>query len=364
MQCSSRHAALLVLTALTFDVAVTSAQQRGRPVRVPPAMEQSILAVLGSYTDGDDQAIERWLSTPKLTQSVARYVEAVLTQNKRPWNRSTPAFVLEVATRLMDSTGYAVPDLLKLGWNLMLSRPTPLGADASEDRFELLWHQTALAIAQGLRQYWLQQDHLDLLRLRFPEPQFREQLIAIRLPLARAIAAGGLCCWKREPGEMNQRVPPSERRPVTVDEAVRLFSDAAAIPDLHVEALIRGAVLLHKVGRFREALVWFDRIPVHDDRTLAYVQHFTHGRLLDATDRAADAAAAYRAALDAEPNRQVAGIGLAAALLRAGRVDDAVAVAAEVRQMPGEKLDHDQAFRKADARFVPAWLVEIRKLRR
>ena len=104
--------------------------------------------------------------------------------------------------------------------------------------------------------------------------------------------------------------------------------------------------------------------PPHDDSMLNYVQHLTRGRLFDGADRAADAASAYRRALEAEPRSQLAAIGLAAALLRSARADEAVDAAARARTLGAEHTRHDQAFRQADLRFVRGWLSEIRRLRR
>ena len=69
------------------------------------------------------------------------------------------------------------------------------------------------------------------------------------------------------------------------------------MPALHTEATVRGAVLLHLVGRDADALAWFDRVRPHDERAIGYVHYRTLGRVLDKTPRAADAAVAYRSAL-------------------------------------------------------------------
>jgi tetratricopeptide (TPR) repeat protein len=160
-------------------------------------------------------------------------------------------------------------------------------------------------------------------------------------------------------------VDPSDRRPVSVEEALALFDTAAERDDLRAEALIRGGVLLHKVGRHSEALTWLDRVPAHDDRALGYVHRLTYGRLLDGAGRSADAAAAYAAALEHESSSQPAAIGLAAALLRSGRAVEATEAATRARQIDNaESARFDLPYRRGDMRFVPGWLAEIRKARR
>ena len=332
-------------------------------LRIPAAAAKSLQDALTAYASGDDLAVERWLSGFRGVTHLA-YLELVIERDTTPWRRSTPAFLLEVAAALDGARALRVPDVLKAGLSRMVSRPTALGADPLEDRFELLWHQAALGVAQAVQQYWLQQDLLDVIRLRFDVAGHGGLVAATRIPLARGMAAAGLCCWKREAGETYQQVPPSGRRPVSVDQALALFDEAAGIPALRVEALIRGAVLLRKVGRDAEALAWFDRVPTHEDRALGYVHHLTRARLLDGADRTSDAVIAYRRALDFEPHSQLATIGLAAALLRSGQADAAVGVAARARRMPADVSPEDRIFRRGDARFVPEWLAEIRRLRR
>jgi tetratricopeptide (TPR) repeat protein len=246
----------------------------------------------------------------------------------------------------------------------MLNRSTLLGDDAGDDRFELLWHQTALGVAQGVQQWDLQQEYLDAIRGRFEQARQRGVWADSRIPLARAIAAAGLCCARSAPGEPVQWVRFSSRPPATTFQAaMALFEEAARVPALRVEALIRGGMLLRATGHDAEALAWFGQVP-DDDRSFGYVHHLTRGRILDALHRPAEAVAAYEAALRDAPTAQLAGIGLAAALLRSGRAEAAARTAMEVRRAPGGPTNHFREFQRADVRFVPEWLAEIRRLRR
>lgn len=365
---------LAAFGSLTLAVtAVLSAQQppsRTRP-RIPSTAERSIVDAFNAYAGGDDFAVERWASTP-MARSASSYVELVIGRDGTPWSRARPAFLLEVAAAMTSAassrdvyfSSFRIPNYLKTGMSLVVSRPSQVGAEPLEDRFELLWLQAALGVAQGLQQYWLQQDLLDIVGTRFSDPKLVPLVNASRIPLARAIAAGGLCCWRRLEGETIQIITTAERRSVSTDQALALYVHAAAIPELYTEAMVRGAVLLHQIGRNADALAWFDRVPAHDDQTLGYVHYRTLGRVLDGTERAEDAAVAYRAALRFQPASQLAGTGLAAALLRAGRPDDAASAAEAARRMSAETNTFDTAYRRADRRFVPEWLGEIRRLRR
>jgi hypothetical protein len=334
-------------------------------LRIPPSVERNIHDVLAAYEGGDDRAVERWVASQQGRSSLP-YLETVMLQDTTPWRRAKPAFVLEAVVAMTGTRtlSFRATSLLTAGAAQMVSRPTPIGADPAEDRFELLWHQTAIGLAQGLQQYWLQQDLLDIVAQRYRD--VTRLIEESRIPLARGIAAAGLCCWKRVPGEVVQQVQPSERRHMRVEQAIALFEEAAKIPALRVEALVRGAVLLHKAERNAQALMWFDRVPPHEDKTLGYVHQLTLGRVLDTTTRAEDAVTAYRAALDYEPSSQLPAIGLAAALMRAGLADEGVAAAAAAKRLAAEKVvtNYESAYQRADARFVAEWLAEIRRLRR
>jgi tetratricopeptide (TPR) repeat protein len=345
----------------------------GKPVRVPERVEREIKDALAAYSSGDDLAVERWLE-PRPTAlrngltilagggPNPAHVDDVLRRDPEPWTRSKAAFRLEIAWALRGRATTAL-SLLKSGLEMVVSRPEPVGVDPDADRFELLWIQTALGIAQNAQQILLQQELLDVIQLRaraFP----RQTILQTRMPLARGIAAAGLCCWTLAPGEMVQQVRLPDRGRVTVDEAVSLFDEAAAVPALRVEALVRAAVVLQKAGRDADALARFERVPAHEDRFLGYVQHLTHGRLLDQAGRAEQAVTAYRAALRFEPASQIAATGLAAALLRTGRADDALSAAAAARKLSSETAEFTAPFRRADGRFVADWLAEIRALRK
>jgi tetratricopeptide (TPR) repeat protein len=345
------------------SAAAQQSSSRNR-IRVQPSLERSIHEVLAAYEGGDDRAVERWVTSQQGRSSLAS-LETVIVMDTTPWRRAKPAFVLEAVvamtgTRTLSSRAAS---LLTAGAAQMAGRPTPLGVNPEEDRFELLWYQAAIGVAQGLQQYWLQQDLLDIVAQRCRDvPRLVDES---RIPLARGIAAAGLCCWKRVPGEVVQIVQPSERRHMRVEQAIALFEEAAKKPALSVEALVRGAVLLHKVERDAQALAWFDRVPPHQDRALGYVHHLNYARVLDGTSRAEGAVTAYRAALDYEPASQLPAIGLAAALMRTGRADEAVAAAAAAKRLAAEKvgLNYDLTYQRADSRFVAGWLEEIRRMR-
>lgn len=361
---SLRSVAFQVLVAAaavvaTYHTRLQAAQALQPPVWIRPTAE-NIAPVLTAYGGGADEAAAKWASSLRWWGPASvKDLESVLASSAFS-ARTKAAFVLE----LFVTSVY--PPLLETGRTL-LAQHGPLGVKRGDDEFEVLWHHTALGAMQGGVRFTAEDQYLDEIDPRFEDARRRSVEPANRFALARAIAAAGLCCWNQESWLTSRGMAIAitnapRRRVGTLEFALSLFEDAARIDALRTEALIRGAVLLFEGGRERKALEWFERVPPHDDIVLGYVQHLTHGRVLDALDRPADAAAAYRRALAILPGAQTAGIGLAAALLRTGSADEAVEVAAAARR-GGTSEAPRLTFHMADARFIPQWLSEIRRLK-
>jgi len=309
----------------------------------PCIVKGEIAQTLAAYAAGDASAIARWLDTRRGMGVVAN-TAALVTGNAAVPAPTRLAFLLELG---MTVPAPFVPPLLRAG-RAFVAEPGAVDA-----RVERLWHQGALGVAQHLEQFWLQQELIDATAARIH--------LNPRLPLARGIAAAGLCCWKRVPGAPIQHGRAVRGR-FTLDAALALFDQAAADPALATEARVRGAVLLQSAGRNSEALTWFDRVPPQeDDPALGYVRHFTHARVLDFLQRPADAATAYARALRFHPNAQLARIALAAALLRSGRSAEAGAAAASAGHLPTDDGEHVRTFDRADGRFVRGWIGELRR---
>jgi hypothetical protein len=351
--------AIVVLTSVWMAAAPIRSVQKPTPADVA-RLDQ----MLAAYSAGDDHAVEDALRTPDGLASLNALTRVF---NGTPeWNRMKAAFLLEIvaaSSNFLGSRQWAA----RYGQRLLLARRDPFGFDANDDRFEMLWHQAALGILQGLRQPEAELDYLDAIEPRLTQASRRGVTADTRFALARAIAAAGVCCPARnEPSNLTviYRGPSRPSAP-TFRVAVSLFELAAKEPALQVEALVRGGVLQFQMEHPAGALAWLDRVPAdHGDVLLHYSQFLTRARALDALNRAEESAAAYRSARVDYPTAQTPAIGLAAALLRAGATKEAVSVAADARHLPDLPTDPWFEFQKADLRFVAGWLAEIRKLRK
>jgi hypothetical protein len=128
---------------------------------------------------------------------------------------------------------------------------------------------------------------------------------------------------------------------------------------------VRLAAVKLAAGNAADALTAIDRAKVPaGDRDLAYWTALWRGRILDALNRPADAAAAYQQALDVTPTGQAAGVGLALSLFKQNRRIEAAEAATRIQAFPATSWDPWWAYRNGDARFINAWFDELRRAAR
>ncbi len=258
--------------------------------------------------------------------------------------------------------------LLRLGRGMFSNRPA-IGADPAGDRFEVLWHQIALGLLQG-NGVWFDHDaYLTAISPRVTKISQVKPPIANRFALARGFNAALQCCATLMSPPLSRTIvvtggglkpaPPADSA-----VALRLFETAAADPALRVEALVQGAYVESLVGHLRDAIAWLDRAEPITELPLAYAAAMIRAGVLDRQSQPASAADSYAAAERLAPGVQTPLIGRAAALQRAGRTDEAVAEAVRARQLKEGAGDPWLIFRGGDARFVDAWLLELRGLLR
>jgi hypothetical protein len=143
--------------------------------------------------------------------------------------------------------------------------------------------------------------------------------------------------------------------------ALTLLEAAAEREEVRDEARIRAGFAACQLGRNIEAKALLDGARSSSDRSLAYLRSLFSGRVADALGADADAETAYRAALEAYPEAQSARIGLALALFRMNRNDEADTAMHAARQVSDDAVDPWEDYFTPDARSVGDWLAAMRK---
>jgi tetratricopeptide (TPR) repeat protein len=143
-------------------------------------------------------------------------------------------------------------------------------------------------------------------------------------------------------------------------EALSRFDAAVSAEDAADEARVRAGWVLIQDGRPEEAIARLQAAHPHDDRDLQYWHALFLGRALYAADKPEEAVKAYQAALELYPRAQSAGLGLAIALVRLYRFDEADQVARSVRSAGVLTPDPWLYYPLGDERFTRTWIDSLR----
>jgi hypothetical protein len=355
-------AIVLATVGLSAQGAVTG--QKLTPEAIA-ARRAQLQRTLDAYIGGDHTVIGR--DIPRRPDAITRAALVDLLSDRRaPWQPARVAFALEVAVSTY--RGAATGDTLTYSRSALLmvaARPTPIGSNGTEDRLEVLAEQIVLALLQGLGAWPWHDEAITAIGPRAAQMALLNPPVPSRFALARAINASMQCCRSRMASNGQVLTFSSSTRPKTPvrpEDAITLFQAAADDPALRTEALVRAAYLEELLGRPSQALTRLDGASPIADSTLAYAAALIKAGVHDQLGQPDAAADAYQAAQKLAPNAQVPAIGLAAALQRAGRTDEAAAEAVGARRLPANGFDPWLIFMRADARFIDGWIRDLRAL--
>jgi tetratricopeptide (TPR) repeat protein len=273
-----------------------------------------------------------------------------------PWP-AAPRREAALALELAETGAFATRAATRKAAHDLMARFTRLVRHPLEpDVFERYWHFAALTLAEGAVRPDEAEPFVERALARFPgEPRFI---------LSRAIVADQR--WR----EMEPRGPagsrPAEPTPEHIEQVRSRYAAAAVLPDVGVEARIRLAWFLHRLGEHDEALVHLVEVgsqPIAD-ASLRYLQALLYGHVLLSRDRRDEAAHAYRAALAVAPAAQSARVALMNTLLASGDRAGAAALAEEVEIETSTAIDPWWIYWQGQYRFFPAAMARVRELSR
>jgi len=347
------------------SLAVTPQQVKAEQI---DARRAELQKILDQYSAGDWDIVSRTLQKADgLTRAALR---ALLSDKEAGWKPARAAFALEIGALWGGGFFFDLDTFTRYVREILATRPTPIGQNAAEDRFELLCHQIALALLEGAGAWPMHRNYLTAASPRLVKIEAAYPNILNRIPLMRAMDAAMFCCSTVLAGKAiplvnmvissNGGLRPGQTPPPTPEYAVLMFETAARHAGVRQEALVRGAFVLEKYDKVTEGLAMVDRATEPGDPIVDYGAAIIRAGLLDRAGRPAEAADAYQAAMKIGPGAQIPAIGYAAALQRAGQIEDAAAAAQHARRIPANGFDPWPTFLRADARFVPTWLVQMR----
>jgi VWFA-related protein len=326
-----------------------------RPAPEPtpiPAVPQTLAEITAAYDRGMFQAVVSGLRQVRDPERLMREFQ----EAGNPWPaapRREAALAIEVAETGMFATRAAT----RRRSHELLTRFTQLVRHPIEpDMFERYWHFAALTLAEGAIRPDETEPFIERAVARFPdEPRFI---------LSRAIVTDQR--WR----DLEPRVAAGSTPALPTAEhvaAVRSrYAEAAALPGVGVEARIRLAWFLHRLGDHDAALAHLVEVgsqPIAD-ASLRYLQALFHGHVLVALDRREEAARAYRVALAVAPAAQSARVSLMNTLLASGDRAGAEALAEDVQVETSTVLDPWWVYWQGQYRHFPTVMARVRELSR
>ena len=330
--------------------------------------------ILAAYSAGDHEVVARSfvnsLDFLKYRLSERRRVDEWL----GAWSPDKAVLLAELVHRASEVAPAYIPNLVITGHRYVLDRPSPPGASAQEDDLERRWHLIAVGVMQRRFLGDLLLKYAEVLHARRPLPA-AAAVWDPRIDLARGIAQEQLCRALHATARHDRLLaeiegaaatPPMQRQ-AAIDcmrRVLTMFDTAAAREEIRAEAHTRAGFAAFQLGQNTEAKALLDGARTDADRALTYWRSLFSGRVADALGADADAETAYRAALAAYPEAQSARVGLALALFRMNRADEADTAMRAARQVSDESVDPWESYFEGDARFVGEWLATLRKARR
>ena len=327
------------------------------PPATPPASDSTILTTLPdlmtAYERSDYAVVDRSLGRVVDLSKLIKDLD--FEKGINPWpgsTRSEAVFALELAANGIMSRPPASQDAARA----LLQRYSRLIQPALEpDEFERAWLTAVLALLQGRISPALAEPFVSRALARFPnEPRF---LLARAIVLDQQWRGFGTMTFDAKTTATQLAV----KQGTEVLEAYE--AAATASPEVAAEARIRGAWLLHRVGRSEEALKQLDAAPASPDPAIEYLRNLFRSHVYLAMGKLDEAAAAARAAHVIVPDAQSARVNLMNALLLKGDMAGAESVAENIETAP-RTADPWWSYWLGDFRWFPAAVGRLREMSR
>jgi hypothetical protein len=337
----------------------------------PPSIDQLYLA----FIKGDTGIVARSLVTPDDFARVRADLFKAVGLRQGDWRPTHEAFLFEVA---MTGLARHWPDarmLLDASRRLMVGRRDAIGTRPEMDRFEITFHEAAVALLAGAAGAGAAQGYLDAITTRLPPlpgdaPATTPRLDAPRLLLMRAVVQEmttmpfARAAVARDPAPYLWMAAPRDRElRQALERAIVLFDATAAAPATADEARVRSAFVLVRLGRVPEAIARLDRVSTGAEPAVRYWAALVRGRALDAQGDSAGAIAAYEQAAALQPQAQTPAAALAALCLRTGDRDRALHWAEVARATPESAIDPWWQYFTGDFRLLAGFVQDLREAR-
>ena len=317
----------------------------GRPAPpAPPPPRHTVPAEVTALADVFDRADAAGFEKAVYEVDDLPNLLRAFRQSDSPWpenRRRTAVFALELAIAGLRSGNRDARDE---GGRLLAEYGVRLREPGGADAFECWWFVTEASSLAGL--------FAPENALLFIPRSLQRCPNEPRLRLAHAVVSEQQ--WLRGRTTAGQEA-----------EILNLYEQAIKFPETAIEARVRAARFLYGMGQFDRGLALLQEITTPAaDLELRYFTHLIRGQLLRGAGRPDEAAAAFRAALQAWPGAQSARVALMTLQVVRGNRDEAAALAEEVQVAPTDQYDPWWTYFLGDFRIYPAIRGKLREMGR
>ncbi|MCC7008346.1 MAG: hypothetical protein IT184_05985 [Acidobacteria bacterium] len=374
-----------------FATLLLAGPQAGRPVPAPrdaAANRRALWEALDLYVKGDfDAAVARALRVGFDPVQAEGWIAAAPRASRDARRRAAAVCALDVAS----VRPFLLPRLASWARELVAEgEPGPL---------EAIWLRASIGIAEGFGSWpFLLEDapvppqaaaprgraqtapparpiaHLRYARQRLGDDPYvaMAEVVGAEFVTSPAIVGSAARIRNRAPSGDRLGADEADRAAIDAAGAIPLLRAAAAaaerltaVPPLSGEAQVRLGYLKLRLGDTDAALASFQRVDERTaDRDLRYLGRLYTALALDRLSRVDEAAAMYRAALAIVPGARTAATLLTALLVRAGRLDDAEAMAVEFMEAKTLADDPWRTYFLGDYPHVRGLIARLREMAR
>ena len=319
------------------------------PVAPLPAVPRTLAELTRAFEVGEYQRVVTGLS--RVTDPARLMTEFEEAGN--PWPaapRQEAAFVIDLAEAGLFSPRNAVRDQAAA---LLARFATLVRHPLEPDAFERQWHFALLTLMQGTVRAATLDTFASRALARFPDES--------RFQLARAVAADQRAAAS---SGLGRTASPTPTGSANLQAARELYEGVLPFSDVALEARIRLAHLLHRMGQHDDALARLTEAgqsPIQDP-ALRYLHQLFRGHVLSALSRAEESIQAYRNALAQIPNAQSARVSLMNALFRQGERAEAATLAEQVQTESDRYTDPWWMYWQGQYRLFPQAMARLRQM--
>ena len=315
----------------------------GKPAAAPPppprrTVPPEVTALADVFDRANAAGFEKALYTTDDLPNLLRGFR----QSDSPWpenRRRTAVFALELAIAGLRSTNRDARDE---GGRLLAEYGIRLRDPGGADAFECWWFVTEASALVGM----FSPENALLFIPRSLQRCPNEP----RLRLAHAVVSEQQ--WLRGHTTAGQEA-----------DILNLYEQAIKFPETAVEARVRAARFLYGMGEFDRGLALLKEMSTPAaDLELRYLTQLVRGQLLRGSGRQEEAAAAFRAALQAWPGAQSARVALMTLQMVRGNRDEAAALSEEIQVAATDQYDPWWTYWLGDYRIYPAILGRLREM--